>query len=101
MCHNMIAWICTDMEGLAGIEHWDQCYGDGPEYHEYGRAQLTADTNAAIAGRFEAGASEVRELEGRGRKRNQGCTADLDARRTRAWISGRPARPAGLAVHAA
>src|ERR671933_536967 len=68
----MIAWICTDMEGLAGIDHWDQCYGDGPEYHDYGRAQLTADTNAAIAGCFDGGATEVRVLDGHGRNRNHG-----------------------------
>lgn len=92
----MIVWICTDMEGLAGIDHWDQCYGDGPEYHEYGRAQLTADTNAAIAGCFEGGAAEVRVLDGHGRNRNQGFTTDLDPRATRVWISGPPTRLEGL-----
>ena len=92
----MIAWICTDMEGLAGIDHWDQCYGDGPEYHEYGRAQLTADTNAAIAGCFEGGATEVRVLDGHGRNRNQGFTGDLDPRAKRVWISGPPTRLEGL-----
>jgi D-amino peptidase len=92
----MIAWICTDMEGLAGIDHWDQCYGDGPEYHDYGRAQLTADTNAAIAGCFDAGATEVRVLDGHGRNRNQGFTAELDPRATRVWISGPPTRMEGL-----
>jgi D-amino peptidase len=92
----MIAWICTDMEGLAGIDHWDQCYGDGPEYHEYGRAQLTADTNAAIAGCFDAGATQVRVLDGHGRNRNQGFTTDLDPRATRVWISGPPTRMEGL-----
>ncbi len=92
----MIAWICTDMEGLAGIDHWDQCYGDGPEYHAHGRRQLTADTNAAIAGCFDGGATEVRVLDGHGRNRNQGFTPDLDARATRVWISGPPTRLEGL-----
>src|SRR3954452_8139076 len=99
----MIAWICTDMEGLAGIDHWDQCYGDGPEYHEYGRAQWTADTNAAVAGCFDAGAAEVRVLDGHGRNRNQGFTADLDPRATRIWVARRdPLRWEGLdeSVHA-
>jgi D-amino peptidase len=92
----MIAWICTDMEGLAGIDHWDQCYGDGPEYSEWGRAQLTAETNAAIAGCFDGGATEVRVLDGHGRNRNQGFTEALDPRATRVWLGGAPLRLEGL-----
>jgi D-amino peptidase len=92
----MIAWICTDMEGLAGVDHWDQCYGDGPEYSEWGRAQLTADTNAAIAGCFDGGAAAVRVLDGHGRNRNHGFTTALDPRATRVWLGGAPLRLEGL-----
>ncbi|WP_394795770.1 M55 family metallopeptidase [Armatimonas sp.] len=95
----MIVWICTDMEGLAGVDHWDQCYhpdDNAPEYL-YGREQLTADTNAAIAGAFDAGATEVRVLDGHGRNKNQGFTEALDARATRVWIGSRkPLRWEGL-----
>ena len=95
----MIVWICTDMEGIAGVDHWDQCYhpdDNAPEYL-YGRDQLTADTNAAIAGCFDAGATEVRVLDGHGRNRNQGFTEALDARATRVWIAQRnPLRWEGL-----
>ncbi|WP_395142879.1 M55 family metallopeptidase [Armatimonas sp.] len=95
----MTVWICTDMEGLAGVDHWDQCYhpdDNAPEYL-YGREQLTADTNAAIAGAFDAGATEVRVLDGHGRNRNQGFTEMLDARATRVWIASRkPVRWEGL-----
>ncbi|MBB6052519.1 M55 family metallopeptidase [Armatimonas rosea] len=95
----MIVWICTDMEGLAGVDHWDQCYhpdDNAPEYL-YGREQLTADTNAAIAGAFDAGATEVRVVDGHGRNRNQGFTAALDPRATRCWIASRkPVRWEGL-----
>ena len=81
--HRMIVWICTDMEGLAGVDHWDQCYApddDSPIY-QHGLQQLAADTNAAVAGCFDAGATEVRVLDGHGRNRGQGFLPDrLDPR---------------------
>lgn len=61
--------IMTDMEGLAGVDHWDQCYApddNAPEYL-HGLAQLAADTNATIAGCFDAGATEVIVWDGHGR----------------------------------
>lgn len=96
----MIVWICTDMEGLAGVDSWDQCShpdDDSPEYL-HGRAQLTADANAAIAGCFDAGATEVRLLDGHGRNRNRGFLEDrLDPRARRVFIASRdPLRWEGL-----
>lgn len=88
----MIVWICTDMEGLAGVDHWDQCYDpddDSPVYR-YGKEHLTADTNAAIAGCFDAGATEVRILDGHGRNRNKGFTEELDPRAQKVWIGSTP-----------
>ena len=29
----MIVWICTDMEGLAGVDSWDQCYDPDDNAH--------------------------------------------------------------------
>lgn len=102
----MIIWICTDMEGLAGIDHWDQCYhpdDNAPEYL-YGREQLTAEVNAAVAGCFDAGATEVRVLDGHGRNRNQGFIQEkLDPRVRQVWFSSfAPIRLEGLdeSVHA-
>lgn len=88
------------MEGLAGISSWDQCYDpddDSPVY-AFGREQLTADANAAIAGCFDAGATEVRILDGHGRNQNHGFLLDrLDARARRVWIAQRnPLRWEGL-----
>ncbi len=70
----MIVWICTDMEGLAGIDQWDQCYDpdDNSPHYRYGCEQLTTEANAAISGCFDAGATEVRILDGHGRNRNKG-----------------------------
>lgn len=96
----MIVWICTDMEGLAGVTSWDQCSHPDDASPEYlhGRAQLTADANAAIAGCFDAGATEVRVLDGHGRNQNRGFIEDmLDPRARRVWIASRdPLRWEGL-----
>jgi D-amino peptidase len=54
----MKVYISVDMEGVAGIATLDQVLRGGTGY---GRAQqlMTAETNAAIAGAFDAGATEV------------------------------------------
>ena len=95
----MIVWICTDMEGLAGLDQWEQCGhpdDDAPAYL-YGRDQLTADTNAAVAGCFDAGATEVRVLDGHGRNRFRGFTDALDPRVVKVGVAQRnPVRWEGL-----
>jgi D-amino peptidase len=102
----MIVWICTDMEGIAGIDSWHQCYhpdDNAPEYL-YGREQLTAEVNAAVAGCFDAGATEVRVIDGHGRNRNRGFLREkLDPRVKLVWFSSfTPIRFEGLdeKVHA-
>jgi D-amino peptidase len=96
----MIVWICTDMEGLAGIDDWDQ-HADpddnSPKYLD-GRKQLTAEANAAIAGCFDGGATEVRILDGHGRNQNRGFVLEeLDPRVKRTWVANRnPLRWEGL-----
>jgi D-amino peptidase len=102
----MIVWICTDMEGVAGIDKWEQCYDPddrSPDYR-YGCEQLTADVNAAIAGCFDAGATEVRVMDGHGRNRNKGFVdGRLDSRAKKVWIENfNPIRFEGLdaSVHA-
>ena len=91
----MILYIMTDMEGLSGIDHWDQCYDpdDASPKYLYGRDQLTAEANAAIEGCFDAGATEVRILDGHGRNRNKGFTDQLDPRAKKVWFEqGTPYR---------
>ena len=94
-----LVYIMTDMEGIAGIDHWDQCYhpdDDAAEY-QYGRAQLTADANAAIAGCFDAGAQEVRICDGHGRNQFRGFLPDiLDSRATLARFHSLPGLLGGL-----
>jgi D-amino peptidase len=96
----MIVWICTDMEGLAGIDQYEQCYDpdDNSPKYRYGREQLTADTNAAIAGCFDAGATEVRVLDGHGRNQNHGFIPEkFDPRAKKVWLTKNgPLRLEGL-----
>ncbi len=86
--------IVTDMEGLAGVNHWDQCYAtdDHAPAYLHGLAQLAADTHATIAGCFDAGATEVVVWDGHGRNRQQAFTrVGLDPRATlRRILPGAP-----------
>lgn len=95
----MKVWICTDMEGLSGVDSWDQCYApddDDPRYL-HGLEQLAGDTNAAVAGCFDAGADTVYVLDGHGRNGNRGFGDRLDPRAQRVWVQSRdPLRWEGL-----
>lgn len=92
--------IMTDMEGLAGVDDWEQCYAlddDDPAYR-HGLAQLAGDANAAVAGCFDAGATEVCMWDGHGRNRQAAFTrVSLDPRaRLRRVVAGRPIVLEGL-----
>lgn len=58
-------FISVDMEGIAGVIHWDETSGNNPDYH-YFRKILTEEVNAAIEGALAAGATEfvVRDAHG-------------------------------------
>lgn len=51
-------YISVDMEGIGGVVTRDQTRPEGFEY-EQARHWMTGETNAAIQGAFEAGATEV------------------------------------------
>jgi len=92
--------IVTDMEGLAGVDYWEQCYAADDHAPEYlhGLAQLAADTNATVAGCFDAGATEVVVWDGHGRNRQSAFTrVALDPRATlRRLVVGAPLVLEGL-----
>ena len=54
----MRVMIWVDMEGIAGIEAWEQVMG-GAALYEEGRRLLTGETNAAVRGAKLAGADEI------------------------------------------
>lgn len=92
--------LVTDMEGLAGVDAWEQCYAadDHAPAYLHGLAQLAADTNAAIAGCYDAGATEVIVWDGHGRNRQQAfARVSLDPRATlRRIVAGVPHALDGL-----
>lgn len=83
-------YIAVDMEGIAGIARPQQTGGSGD--YEWARPLMLAETNAAIAGAFEAGATEVVVNDAHGSHTN--LRADqLDRRAT--LITGSP-KPMGM-----
>jgi len=50
--------LLCDMEGVAGIEAWEQVIGGSPQYEE-GRRLLTGEVNAAIRGAKSAPGSGI------------------------------------------
>lgn len=57
--------VWCDMEGVAGIEVWEQVNGGAPLYEE-GRRLLTGEVNAAVRGAKAAGATEIVVVDGHG-----------------------------------
>jgi D-amino peptidase len=51
--------IVTDMEGVGGVNSWEEQTTPGQRRFEESRRLLTGEVNAAVEGAFEAGASEV------------------------------------------
>jgi D-amino peptidase len=62
-------YISVDMEGIAGVVHGDQTSSSGKDYN-LARRWTTDETNAAIEGALEAGATEIVVNDSHGSKRN-------------------------------
>lgn len=78
--------ISVDIEGVAGVFHSQQTRAGNPEY-ERARRLMTEEANAAIAGAFDGGASEVWVNDSHGDFRNMPPDL-LDARAQ--VIQGKP-----------
>lgn len=78
--------ISTDIEGVAGVYHHEQARPGNPEY-ERARVLMAQEANAAIAGAFDAGATEVLVNDSHGGFRNM--PPDLLDPRARA-VQGKP-----------
>jgi D-amino peptidase len=66
---HMRVLISTDIEGVAGVVHHQQVRAGNPEY-ERARVLMAHEANAAIAGAFDAGATEVLVNDSHGDFRN-------------------------------
>lgn len=51
-------FISADIEGITGINHWDETTKNHPDYPEF-RRQMTREVLAACEGALEAGAKEI------------------------------------------
>lgn len=74
----MKVFVSADMEGISGVTDSDEMVFTGREF-ERARRFLTGDVNAAIAGAFEGGATEVVVNESHWMMRNL-ITEDVDPR---------------------
>jgi len=79
-------YIAADMEGIGGVSTWDvQADAKGREYEKF-RRLMTEEVNAAVAGAFDAGASEVLVSDSHGDAQNIDVEAlDKRAQLIRAW----------------
>jgi D-amino peptidase len=59
-------FIMTDMEGVAGVVNSDAYCGTDSPYYEVGRELTTRETNAAIEGALDAGATDILVVDGHG-----------------------------------
>lgn len=85
----MKVYLSVDIEGVAGITHWDEANRTHPAYPEF-RERMTREAVAACRGAMAAGATEILVKDAHGSGRNI-MAADLPpcARLIRAW-SGHP-----------
>jgi len=58
--------ILTDCEGVAGVVNWADYGSPGSMYYETTKRLTTLETNAAIEGALEAGATEIMVVDGHG-----------------------------------
>ena len=63
-------YISADMEGIGGVSTWSvQASAKGREYEQF-RRLMTLEVNAAVAGAFDAGATEVLVSDSHGDAQN-------------------------------
>lgn len=53
------AVICTDMEGIGGIDGFEDCFPSWPAAYRRGRELMEGETNAVIAGLRDAGVEDI------------------------------------------
>jgi D-amino peptidase len=85
----MKVYISVDIEGSAGIAHWDEAMKPRPDYPEF-RERMTGEAVAACEGALAAGATEIWVKDAHSSGRNiMGERLPAAARLIRGW-SGHP-----------
>ena len=62
-------FISVDMEGVAGVIHWEDVSRSGKDYSLF-RRLMTQEANAAVEGAYAAGATEILVRDSHGSARN-------------------------------
>lgn len=62
----MTVLIMTDIEGICGVDLWEQVHKEGWSGYEFAKERLMADTNAAVEGAHRAGADKIYVVDGHG-----------------------------------
>jgi len=79
-------YICTDLEGISGIDDMSQVSDTHLESYRFSLERLMLDVNAAVAGLFDGGAEKVYVLDGHGGGKNF-IPDMLDKRATQAYLT--------------
>lgn len=85
---NLKVFISIDMEGVAGVIHWEDVSRSGQDYGLF-RRLMTLEANAAVEGALAAGATEIVVRDAHGSARN--ILPDLlhpEAQLIRDWSGG-------------
>lgn len=81
-------FISVDMEGITGVANWEDVRRDGKDYDLF-RKIMTKETNAAIEGALDAGATEIVVRDSHGSARNILPEAlNRNAKLIRDWSGG-------------
>lgn len=89
-------FISADIEGTAGITHWDETSKNHPDYPYYAK-QMTQEVNAACLGALDAGADEILVKDAHDSARNIDPSAlPVQARVLRGWTRNPFLMMAGL-----
>ncbi len=83
-------FMTTDIEGVGGVNNWNEQTAPGQRRFEESRRLLTAEVNAAVQGALDAGASEVVIWDGHGGSRTLSVEDMLPGARL---IQGEPTPP--------
>ncbi|HEX6208054.1 MAG TPA: M55 family metallopeptidase [Actinomycetota bacterium] len=82
--------VCTDMEGISGVDRYEQCFPGWTADYRHGVRMLVAEVGAAVEAALDAGATEVVLADWHYLGRNLPAAAFPDLPIRRLWRSGRP-----------
>lgn len=86
----MRIYLMTDLEGVAGVQNFQEWTGPGKPYYPLARQLLTQEVNAAVQGFFAGGATSVLVADGHGPSAVDILDLDPRVEFQRGWGQGWP-----------